>query len=97
MNVLVHRHRDERTVTYELLYEGQGENGERFVVGLIEASVDERSGRTSKRSAFGRVAVGRRSCRPEHVSKAVIESYQRSLFHQRKKNGNLTMRACSTW
>lgn len=63
--VLVHRIRSGQGYEYELLYDGQGETGERFVMGLsepAEPSYDsQRSGVKAARSGSGRGRVGPRS------------------------------------
>ena len=63
--VLVHRVRSGQGYEYELLYDGEGETGDRFVMGLSEASSraydGRRSGSEPPRSASGRGAVGPRS------------------------------------
>jgi hypothetical protein len=58
--VLVHRVQRGQGFAYELLYDGQGEDGERFLMGLAEAfGYDgERSGQMEGQSAPGRSAVG---------------------------------------
>jgi len=58
--VLVHRVQRGQGYAYELLYDGQGEQGGRFLMGLAEAfGYDgERSGVTDTRSASGREVVG---------------------------------------
>lgn len=71
--VLIHRMKVGQGHEYELLYDGEGETGERFVMGLsgpgIDASIervshgydDRRSGQEASRSAPGRGVNGARS------------------------------------
>ena len=63
--VLVHRAKAGQGHEYELLYDGEGEAGERFLMGLagpgIQPYDDHRSGSEAVRSAPGRGAVGGRS------------------------------------
>jgi hypothetical protein len=52
---------------YELVYDGQGQGGERFLTGLIDADKLRRSGVEGERSGSGRASVGPESVggRPE--------------------------------
>ena len=63
--LLVHRVRSGQGHEYELLYDGEGETGDPFVVGLVEPEIRDydrqRSGVIAEWSAFGRGAVGPRS------------------------------------
>ena len=67
--VLVHRVRSGQGYEYELLYDGEGETGDRFVMGLADPAAsptahgydDQRSGVEPQRSATGRDAVAGRS------------------------------------
>jgi hypothetical protein len=61
--VLVHRGGRGQSFVYELLYEGQGKDGSRFLPGLIEIEQLQeydrnRSGENAERSGLGRPAVG---------------------------------------
>ena len=63
--LLVHRVRAGQGFEYELLYDGEGRAGERFVMGLSEAGGcaydDQRSGVEPKQSGSGRPMVGPQS------------------------------------
>ncbi|RLB60160.1 MAG: DNA primase, partial [Deltaproteobacteria bacterium] len=75
--LLVHRGTRGQSFTYELLYAGEGKNGSRFVLGLLDAEKNDAekgaydakwagsetgwSGQTEKRSALGRPQAGGRS------------------------------------
>ena len=65
--LLIHRVKAGQGYEYELLYDGEGQAGERFVMGLSEAGSpkqaydDQRSGSGAARSAPGRGAVAPRS------------------------------------
>ena len=62
--LLVHRMKVGQGYEYELLYDGEGESGERFVMGLAAPGPDydaQRSALEGQRSAPGRGAVGARS------------------------------------
>ncbi len=65
--LLVHRVRSGQGYEYELLYDGEGEIGDPFVVGLSGAKIrrydSQQSGSEADRSALGRGAVGPRSGR----------------------------------
>jgi hypothetical protein len=61
--VLVHRGGRGQSFVYELLYEGQGKDGSRFLPGLIEIEQLQeydrnRSGENAERSGLGRPSVG---------------------------------------
>jgi DNA primase len=51
-------HRNGHGAAYELLYDGQGHDGERFLTGLIDAERLQRSGSGGERSGSGRPSVG---------------------------------------
>lgn len=66
--VLIHRVHRGQGFAYELLYDGEGGHGERFLMGLAPAEApatpgydSERSGASAPRSGRGRAAVGRSS------------------------------------
>lgn len=62
--VLAHRTQRGQALEYELLYDGEGDAGGRFLMGLAELAQDydaEWSGKNEGRSAPGRGAVGARS------------------------------------
>ena len=62
--VLAHRTQRGQALEYELLYDGEGDAGGRFLMGLAELAQDydaEWSGQNADRSALGRGAVGARS------------------------------------
>jgi DNA primase len=63
--LLLHRGGRGQSFVYELLYEGQGKEGERFLLGLADTETlaydRNRSGFSDERSAPGRAAVGGRS------------------------------------
>jgi post-segregation antitoxin (ccd killing protein) len=65
--LLIHRVKAGQGYEYEMLYDGEGQAGERFVMGLSEAGApkqaydDRRSGPDAQRSASGRGAVAPRS------------------------------------
>jgi DNA primase len=62
--VLAHRTQRGQALEYELLYDGEGDAGGRFLMGLAELAQDydaEWSGQNGERSAPGRGAVGARS------------------------------------
>lgn len=63
--VLIHRVKAGQGYEYELLYAGEGEAGERFLIGLSDpashAYDDRRSGAADQRSAPGRASAGGRS------------------------------------
>ena len=60
--VLVHRGGRGQSVVFELLYEGQGKDGSRFVPGLVDVQSlgydAERAGQNEERSGVGRPPVG---------------------------------------
>lgn len=74
--VLVHRVRSGQGYEYELLYDGGGETGEAFVMGLADPATHsydgERSGLESGRSWAGRGVVGHRSegGRPDEIAES---------------------------
>jgi hypothetical protein len=74
--VLIHRVKAGQGYEYELLYDGAGEAGERFLMGLSDpaghAYDDRRSGLAGQRSAPGRGAAGPRSARGREVQKPAI-------------------------
>lgn len=74
--VLIHRVKAGQGYEYELLYDGEGESGARFMMGLSDpaghAYDDRRSGLAGQRSAPGRGAAGPRSARGRAVQKPVI-------------------------
>lgn len=67
--LLVHRSGRGQSFAYELLYQGEGERGESFLMGLIDVADlgsgsrydDRRSGRNGERSGSGQALVGPRS------------------------------------
>lgn len=63
--VLVHRGGRGQSFSYELLYQGEGEAGESFLMGLIDVASlrydGQRSGQSDGRSGVGQPSVGRRS------------------------------------
>ena len=69
-------HRKGQTFCYELAYAGEGSDGQRFLVGLLDSDHlydSQRSGSESQRSAPGRGVVGLQSApgrTPENVPKA---------------------------
>lgn len=73
--VLAHRVSRGQGFEYELIYEGEGGQGGRFLMGLADLSRlqegnlpydGERSGKSEQRSASGRGAVGGRSAGGQH-------------------------------
>lgn len=75
--VLIHRADRGQRFDYELLYDGEGEQGGRFLMGLTEANGmpmtaydDDRSGVSASRSASGRATVGAVSGRGRRVADA---------------------------
>ncbi|MBB6249430.1 CHC2 zinc finger domain-containing protein [Rhodanobacter sp. A1T4] len=76
--VLIHRADRGQRFDYELLYDGEGEHGGRFLMGLTEANGvamtaydDDRSGVSAARSVPGRATVGPVSGRGRRVAEAV--------------------------
>jgi len=76
--VLIHRADRGQRFDYELLYDGEGEAGGRFLMGLtgadgvaMTAYDDDRSGETAKRSGAGRATVGPVSGRGRRVADTV--------------------------
>ena len=76
--VLIHRADRGQRFDYELLYDGEGEQGGRFLMGLTEANGvamtvydDDRSGISASRSASGRATVGAVSGRGRRVADGV--------------------------
>jgi hypothetical protein len=76
--VLIHRADRGQRFDYELLYDGEGEHGSRFLMGLTEANGvamtaydDDRPGVNSTRSVPGRATVGAVSGRGRRVAEAV--------------------------
>ncbi|HEY4341684.1 MAG TPA: CHC2 zinc finger domain-containing protein [Steroidobacteraceae bacterium] len=79
--VLIHRVHRGQGFAYELLYDGEGERGERFLMGLTTTDTattpvydGERSGDNEQRSGRGRAAVGRSSGRGRRVADPVKPS-----------------------
>jgi len=87
-------HRKGQTFCYELAYAGEGSDGQRFLVGLLDPEHlydGQRSGSESQRSALGRGVVGVQSAPgrgQENASKACNGSASSELIPPTAENAN---------
>jgi len=102
--VLVHRSGRGQSYTYELLYQGEGEQGETFLMGLIDVARlhydGQRSGQSAERSGVGQPSVGPRSgggraprngasARPEKASSPIEQHAPKNALPGRSRgNGS---------